>query len=203
MKQNPIIFNSEMVKAILDGRKTQVRRPFPVWQRPNKTADGFTAIAQRDFRYGFAFSEKTEKEVIACFTSNLCPIAKIGEQLWVRESLTKENWPDLHYVCGGLTAGTGDEDYHYKGDDYKGIIPAQHMPKWASRILLEVTNITVEKAYEATTSDYKAEGYPLSREIDGGNIDPFLWFRDVWTSAYGDVDQWAWVIEFKVVSIMK
>ncbi|PKG79848.1 hypothetical protein CXF80_16890 [Shewanella sp. Actino-trap-3] len=194
MKQRPIIFNIKMVRAILDGRKTQTRRPFPQWQIPFKHSDGsFGAVGQRDPRFGFGFVEDTESKVMECFTANLCPMAKVGDQLWVRETMTMEKWPDLHYVCGGLSVGTGDEDFSYRSEDYRGFIPSIHMPKWASRILLEVTDIRVEKmnSLRKNKTNVLAEGF-----------ENFPQFKHVWQTIYGECkpDEWVWVIEFKVLS---
>jgi hypothetical protein len=203
MKQRPIIFNTEMVRAILDGRKTQTRRPFPLWQIAVKKNGVFGAVAQRDRRYGFGFDGASEDEVMAQFTAGLCPIAKVGDRLWVRETWRQF---DSSSECGCSDSPCScplNNTFLYKASHCNSESkwkPSIHMPLNAARIILEVTSIKVEKAYDAAIQDYKAEGYPLSREQNGGEMDPFLWFRSLWSSIYGDRNQWVWVIEFKVIS---
>lgn len=80
--------------------------------------------------------------------------------------------------------------------------PSIHMPRWASRITLEITDVRVERLKDAGDTEFKAEGYPLERELTGGSMDPFCWFRNLWDSVsptnfkYED-NPWVWVIEFK------
>jgi hypothetical protein len=207
MKQRPIIFNTEMVRAILDGRKTQTRRPFPKWQQPFQHKDGsFGAVAQRDPHYGFGFTEDSEVKVMECFTERLCPIARVGDQLWVRETMTMEKWPDLHYVCGGLSVGTGDEDFSYRAEDYRGFIPSIHMPKWASRILLEVTHIRLERLEDISEEEAVKEGFDNSRTqaalSTGWYEKPRKAFLRTWEKIYNNVNDnpWVWVIDFEVIT---
>lgn len=78
------------------------------------------------------------------------------------------------------------------------------MPRWASRITLEITNVRVERLQAASDDDFKAEGYPLERELTGGSTDAFCWFRHLWDSISKpdcnyESNPWVWVIEFKRV----
>lgn len=78
-----------------------------------------------------------------------------------------------------------------------------NMPRWASRITLEITGVRVERLNSISNESARAEGYPVDREADGGDSDPWLWFRDLWDGIYPEQsfkhNPWVWVIEFKVV----
>ena len=210
MKQRPIIFNTEMVRAILDGRKTQTRRMFKAqphddWAPFSKNAEWFTptVIDKR------GFYQPANDEVFGVSSEDcafVSPFGTLGDQLWVREAMTKAHWPDLYYVCGGLTAGTGDEDFDYRGAEYRGFIPSIHMPRWAARILLEVTAIRVERLNEISENNAIKEGFDHSRSAaakSGGWYEkPRAAFLRTWEQIYHNVDAnpWVWVVEFKVIS---
>ncbi|MGE6451182.1 hypothetical protein ACQKC5_02125 [Shewanella baltica] len=210
MKQRPIIFNTEMVRAILDGRKTQTRRMFKAqphddWAPFSKNAEWYTptVIDKRGFY-------QAAKDDVFGVSSEDCafvsPFGTLGDQLWVREAMTKAHWPDLHYVCGGLTAGTGDEDFDYRGAEYRGFIPSIHMPRWAARILLEVTAVRVERLNEISKDDAIKEGFDHSRSAAaksaGWYEKPRTAFLRTWDQIYHNLDAnpWVWVVEFKVIS---
>lgn len=173
MRERPILFIAEMVRAILDGRKTQTRRVI-------KAPKGFEV---RDAGVEFG-----------------CPYGQPGDRLWVRES---------------FAIGPRDKDVIFAADkkwdvDGKPLPPAGSvwkpsifMPHWASRIILEITGVRVERVQAISEEDAYAEGRSLNDECDpvsrpGGN-----WFRKLWDSlnakrGFGwDVNPWAWVIEFK------
>ncbi|HHN8581076.1 TPA: hypothetical protein ACRR2I_001549 [Providencia rettgeri] len=224
MKERGIIFNSEMVRAILDGRKTQTRRVVNnvipgncLWlKKPTKTRSGTTTHVLDAPKY------------------NLCPLGKIGDRLWVRETfalLGNEDgvcvdWNDNILKASeeqaariykasceqkdgdyGLWSIPDDADWkpHTDNHKYDGTWrPSIYMPRWASRITLEITNVRVERLQAASDDDYKAEGYPLERELTGGSTDAFCWFRHLWDSVSKpscnfESNPWVWVIEFKRV----
>lgn len=195
MKESPVIFNGEMVRAILDGRKTQTRRVIanvgadnciPL-QKQTKTKDGIYTHVMDAPMYG------------------LCPFGQVGDRLWLRETwaeagasapdltLYRANYPA--HVPAGYENVPAAEEIRWR--------PSIHMPRWASRITLEITAVRVERLNGISEEDAKAEGYPLEREVDGGAHDPWLWFRDLWDGIYPDndfkVNPWVWVIEFKRV----
>jgi len=210
MKERPILFNAEMVKAILSGRKTQTRRmiKFPL----------------RDVNMGCELAgNELAGEVKAGDYSN-CPLGKPGDQLWVRETWSDVNnagCPSVAYRADGEVRDLGEEDgeeadpnleKYWFATWYPDLIngtegrwrPSIHMPRWASRINLLITGVRVERLNSITNDDAKAEGYPAEREIDGGSTDPWLWFRDLWDGIYPDntfkVNPWVWVIEFERVA---
>lgn len=207
-----------MVRAVLDGRKTQTRRPFPVQphgeygEHYNGKMEGPEMYEPQMFdKYGDAYPGKP---IFGCYTEDgeqgfKCPFGQPGDRLWVRETLSKEKWPDYHYdVYPQVTAGTGDEDFNYRGSDYRGLVPAIHMPRWASRILLEITDIRVERVQDISEADAAAEGCNNSQSEAAKNVGwyekPRRAFRRVWEQVYGDSwnrNDWVWVIEFKAVEI--
>ncbi|EJD6538982.1 hypothetical protein M0K80_RS05110 [Providencia rettgeri] len=227
MKERGIIFNSEMVRAILDGRKTQTRRV--VNPQPELTQK--SGFKWKGSLFG---AGSDDRETNHNFAHKNCPLGKVGDRLWVRETfalLGNEDgvcvdWNDNILKAGeeqaariykasceqkdgdyGLWSIPDDADWkpHTDNHKYDGTwTPSIHMPRWASRITLEITDVRVERLQEASDDDFKAEGYPLKRELTGGSTDAFCWFRHLWDSISKpecnfESNPWVWVIEFKRV----
>lgn len=99
------------------------------------------------------------------------------------------------------------DEYFYKADSDVNVKwkPSIYMPRSASRILLEITNVRVERLNECTFSDAQAEGWP-SRELSGepNRLDPINWYKRTWESINGtgswNLNPWVWVIQFEVIS---
>ncbi|HBC0232796.1 TPA: hypothetical protein I5W11_003994 [Salmonella enterica subsp. enterica serovar Napoli] len=206
MSERGMIFNAEMVNAILSGRKTQTRRPIK-WKQTR-----FTEIAERDDGSLWPWAEDCERGGDIWFA---CPYGEIGDRIWVREtwqvihdhidesshveyrtyapSIPKEKDRYWHTV---YAEHFGDESREDRGFPWR---PAIHMPRWASRILLEIIDVRVERLNSITESDAEAEGV-----TDTGFGDLLVdGFRYLWKSIYGDdswqANPWVWVIEFKRV----
>jgi len=157
MKEHPIIFNTEMVKAIRDGRKTQTRRLInPQPKQINNDFDGTWEWKEK----GQYFDDLT----LASTMRETCPY-RVGQRLWVRETFRlfslagvgdKEEIV-LRYKAGGLSKGilTKGINYPFKFDKWR---PSIFMPRWASRILLEITELRVERLQNISGEDAKAEG---------------------------------------------
>jgi len=203
MKERPILFNGEMVQAILSGRKTQTRRIVKPYFISDKQL--IKQCDDGEFRWWIDGAEKPHGAPI------YSKQGKVGDQLWVREtfatlacgsyepekpSLTGA-YQEVRYLATDRLAGSAAD---VRGYNWR---PSIHMPRWASRIDLLITGIRVERLNSLTNADAKAEGYPAEREIDGGSTDPWLWFRDLWDGIYPDntfkVNPWVWVIEFERV----
>jgi len=198
MKERPILFNAEMVRAILDGRKTQTRRV--IKPQPIIVGDGLSWP--------------------------LCPYGIPGDRLWVRETFALESSQEVSYdppfkdgrplleVDGGFEHGTWWEQPHYKATDpepelsYDGEgpcvkwSPSIYMPRWASRILLEITDIRVERVKDISRDDAFSEGHPFTKP----KHPEIKWnFEKLWNSINEkkglgwDKNPWVWVIEFKAV----
>lgn len=189
MRDRPILFSGEMVRAILDGRKTQTRRavkPQPDFVAGNeKIVARFTPDDCRLGRLGKAIQ---------------CPHGQPGDRLWVRETFADEG------------CRMRREDCYYRADgecDLQGgrWTPSIHMPRWASRITLEITGVRVERLQDISEEDAIAEGPPgLKFPAPPGSF----WvtddgrrkaFRSLWESINGPEswkqNPWVWVIEFK------
>ncbi|HGW6813042.1 TPA: hypothetical protein ACMEWF_000617, partial [Klebsiella variicola subsp. variicola] len=239
-----MIFNSEMVRAILDGRKTQTRRIMKV--QPESNQLGLLLITDSTKhsdigKYHWAESNATGNHVRSKLFSS--PFGAVGERIWVRETWATLGNEEGCYVDWEDNLCKGDErsaariyrasceqrpgDYglwsipddaywkpHTKEHKFEGAWrPSIHMPRWASRILLEITDVRVERLNAISEEDARAEGI-----IDGGclncgepepcgcaNPEPDATdaFAYLWQSIYGqdnwNANPWVWVIEFKRV----
>ncbi|EBC2855149.1 hypothetical protein CYF23_02455 [Salmonella enterica] len=224
MKERGMIFNAEMVRAILDGRKTQTRRPIK-WKQTR-----FTEIAERDDGSLWPWAEDCERGGDIWFA---CPYGEIGDRIWVRETWATLGNEDGCCVDWGGKLCKGDEksaariyrasceqrpgDYglwsipddadwkpHTENEKFEGAWrPSIHMPRWASRITLEITDVRVERLRGLSEEDAKSEGIIPSA---GGVLPGWEYrinFRDLWMDIYGtdnwEANPWVWVIEFKRV----
>lgn len=230
IREKGLIFNSEMVRAILDGRKTQTRRPIK-WKQTR-----FTEIGEREDGSKWPWSEDAEH---ACDFWHPCPFGAVGDRIWVRETwgvvsheLDEDGriqpWkPDrpataIHEMPFGNGYYSGHAIYAADGDftwgDDDGYEdgrscwkPSIHMPRAASRILLEITDVRVERLNAISQEDAQSEGTELtgwrptySDPDSGGEVmTPYDNFAELWSSIYGDeswkANPWVWVIEFKRV----
>ena len=214
VKERPILFSAPMVRATLDGRKVQTRRI--VRNDAKVCAACFTeAVPHNDGDGGMGiFGSDPYLRVAACDHNDRmgerirCPHGVPGDRLWVRET-----WCKI-----GETA-TGVKTIAYRADDDIELagglrwIPSIHMPRWASRIDLEITAVRVERLQEITEEDARAEGVttgelmPATINGERGQMmifDPRKAFAMLWDSinakrAPWASNPWAWVIEFRRV----
>ena len=193
MAIKPILFNTEMVRAIIDGRKTCTRR---ICKDANKCTVPDMEFYNADKRtyavHNFADKKHTEKLNIVERTCPICP----GDTLYIRET-----W-------GYPISLNSDKQYVFRADkiaesgfknDSHIWHPSIHMPKKAARIWLKVTNVRVERLQDITDDDAEAEGcFDYTSTALG--------FPDVWDSTikksdldrYGwNTNPWVWVIEFE------
>ncbi|HFF8969403.1 hypothetical protein [Serratia marcescens] len=178
MKERPVIFNGEMVRAILDGRKTQTRRALN-WKR-----QPYTEMAERDDGSLWPWAEDGERGGDIWFS---CPFGEVGDRLWVRETFGD---------CGNRLVYRADTE-DGAASQVKRWVPSIHMPRWASRITLEITGVRVERLQDISEADAIAEGGTKHFNID--------WFGPLWASIYGvdswNSNPWVWVIEFRRVEV--
>jgi hypothetical protein len=194
MKERPILFSAPMVRAILDGRKTQTRRVCKVQPvvRPDLSPSGLLAWLVDAGTY--MFGDKPMPEFV-----NRCPYGRPGDHLWVREAfvfcLDDKFGPIPDSVIYRADEGNADWSHGWK--------PSIHMPRCASRILLEITSVRVERLNDISEADARAEGYA---EIPGSanQMAPAAWFEGLWESINGpgswNDNPWVWVVEFRRVS---
>ena len=186
MKEHPILFSGEMVKAILEGRKTQTRRVIKHIPAMGKPDDWCGKIKNPSFRQLFGDYAR------------FCPYGEPGDRLWVRET-----WADLRsyinetYPNQAPVAYKADDTY-LVGEKWK---PSIFMPRWASRITLEVVKVRVERVQEISVVDAIAEGiHPVY------GAQSIMCYAQLWDSINAkrgypwDSNPWVWVIEFKRVA---
>ncbi|MDZ7868787.1 MAG: hypothetical protein U5L02_06215 [Rheinheimera sp.] len=238
MKERPILFNAEMVRAILDGRKTQTRRPVPEWQLPSETEgphdqfpdSRFISTAQRDPRYGFGVFGATAEACMDNYNKgfkSLCPFGAIGDRLWVRETFQgplieqgDESTDGYEFPKYCVYKSDGHARPEFTTVDDETVCrwrPSIHMPRWASRITLEITSVRVERVQDISESDAAAEGLnkPIYVQNESGQLTPPVgetllsafptakhWFSTVWDGVYGNWSEnpWVWIVEFKVLT---
>ncbi|SBY62632.1 morphogenetic protein [Klebsiella pneumoniae] len=200
-----MIFNAEMVRAILDGRKTQTRRPIK-WKQTR-----FTEIGEREDGSKWPWSEDAEH---AFDFWHPCPFGSVGDRIWVREtfqgplfdfdlmdSYCKDSTPfEKSEFCVYKADGVPAPEF-YDADDELHCCwrPSIHMPRWASRILLEITGVRVERLKSISDRDALREGCSTADMKSGDCVADV--FARLWASIYGDeswnCNPWVWVIEFK------
>ena len=184
MKERGMIFKDEMVRAILGGNKTQTRR-----------------IVEEKF-YGRA--------VAAELLAKHCPYGQPGDRIWVRETYRVHGKATdvATLVYRASVRNSWTEQTHRVPVDVcnkpvsEKWTPSIHMPRWASRILLEITDVRVERLHDMSEADAKAEGAtPATYKITPPEAVYRVGFGDIWRSIYGQdnwlSNPWVWVIEFK------
>ena len=243
VKERPILFNGEMVRAILEGRKTVTRRVIKPQPSNNQYLHNpplwGTGITTNKGKYGTLFCKQVHEGLILTehFKS---PYGKPGDQLWVRETFQVGHLhidsetgyaDDVDLYTGDLKVDPTDGGYwkvlygldgqemNYHPEDrfIRRYRPSIHMPKWASRIQLEIVDVRVERVQDISERDMVAEGIALKdsdyewNRRDRYSQEQFFGFNltqhwiDLWNSTnekrgYGwDVNPWTWVIEFKVI----
>lgn len=199
MTERGMIFNGEMVRALLDGRKTQTRRPIK-WKQTR-----FTEIGEREDGSKWPWSEDAEH---ACDFWHPCPFGAVGDRIWVREAFRVHSRATdvatLVYKASERNSWTEQTRrvpvaVCNKPATPEKWTPSLHMPRWASRILLEITGVRVERLRSMSQDDARAEGVIAA----SGPMEAGLAFRELWDSIYGEeswkANPWVWVIEFKRV----
>lgn len=223
MNEKPILFNADMVNAILSGRKTQTRRIMKV--QPQVTEQRLRELGA--WQDGFNLSQQVNAAFQAGFIDVSCPLGKPGDQLWVRETFqgplfdyeqmesyledsAKFESPECCvYRADGNTAPEfvdADDNLHCKWR------PSIHMPRWASRINLLITGVRVERLNDISEQDaiseglecYVDDGVPYYGPFNNGDCRPDVVFRGLWDSIYGQkegenwqANPWVWVINFE------
>lgn len=188
MIERGMIFNAEMVRAILDGRKTQTRRTV----KPQPDEDGLAKVTNGPW---VDTSERNYR----------CPFGDVGDRIWVRETWAEAgaNAPDLKLYRASYPEHVPSHYENVPPIEEIRWTPSIHMPRWASRILLEITDVRVERLNSISEEDAGREGYPADPSPYGGQMDKWLWFRQLWDGIYPEQsfkhNPWVWVIEFKRV----
>jgi len=219
VKERPILFSGPMVRAILEGRKTMTRRPV-------KPQPFFEETKDHGLIRGWSWRGKqrpphvqlsrwgTDEYSFARAMRQFCPYGQPGDRLWVRETFWEYGywshwagsepiepiWTPLgHDFEGGRGADCVRFDPPPEEQRHKWLKrPSIHMPRWASRITLEIVSVRVERIQDLTPLDLKAEGYNDTRP--GLEYNQLAAFIRSWNATYPgswDRNDWVWVIEFK------
>jgi hypothetical protein len=191
IKERPIIFSAPMVRSLLGGTKTQTRR-VAKGERASRGLESGWHLKP----YGFVTDSQ--------FAKAACPYGQLGDRLWVREShwYFKDKYDhETGYFPPKLTVEY--VEFRADGDsDRRGWYPSIHMPRWASRILLEITGVRVERLQGISEADALAEGVSNTLHLPGGRFANEN-YAHLWWTINGDgsweANPWVWVIEFKVV----
>lgn len=224
VKERPILFSAPMVRAILEGRKTQTRRVVKP-QPKHRIIEGMGHItigmdpADDGCVWYDADGKQPGQEV-------RCPYGRIGDRLWVRETWGLTAVDDTPpFSAGDVLRGEASivmshyqTRVHYRATELRDDMmwrPSIHMPRCASRITLEVTGVRAERLHGISETDALAEGFkklPASGRVvleQGGQYFGNCWqtarsaFHNLWDSINGkrgcswDTDPWVWVVEFE------
>lgn len=219
MKERPILFSAPMVRAILDGSKTQTRRVVKmpkIWERQGGKLDANSTFRDQGFGDGeylhVAIDDGSVQRVY-------CPYGQRGDQLWVRETWQgplldsdeqeaqfDEDGPDA-FKKPGFCAYRATDDLDAVDEDGKdlGWRPSIHMPRWASRIQLEITGVRVERLQDISEQDAWAEGCEGYDDDVTGGQSGYGEFVALWEAINGpgswEANPWVWVIEFRRIRL--
>lgn len=214
MPDRPILFSAPMVRAILEGRKTQTRRIV----KPQPTQDEFGFWSNDDIHHSGSVELWVENVPL-----REKAYAHVGDRLWVRETCQAEELDDncehpgldgVRYAADGHfrpieNSIEASEQWsalrHYGGAPSlpgSGLwrkVPSIHMPRWASRITLEVVGVRVERLQDISEADATAEGTPHSLHLAAGRT-AIGNYEHLWECINGDgswnVNPWVWCITF-------
>lgn len=233
MKERPLIFNGEMVRAILDGRKTQTRRV--ISDRHLHLLDVASQVGEC-----YPLESGIDHANSQSYYREHCPFGQVGDRLWVRETwsdVNLEGIPAVAYRADGDVFSPMDDEsfldedgafnyedhrvtkYHFAAwysDLIEGIEgvwrPSIHMPRWASRITLEINAVRVERLNSISDVEAMREGIQNLTTCSHADFGipgvvnaqhPVRAFQLLWESIYGvdgwEANPWVWVIEFKRV----
>lgn len=198
-RERPILFSGEMVRAILEGCKTQTRRVI----KPRE-------IERMEYKERLTWTFNLPK-----FTKH-CPYGSDGSRLWVRETWAPlspdEYWRPIEQCNIEYRADTPHAKYPGEwpeeeargNDEAPKWRPSIFMPRWASRITLEITNVRVQRLFDISQEDAQAEGVSIEATRTLTHVGAFAitWDAINKKRGYGwegGTNPWVWVITFKQV----
>lgn len=232
MAEHPILFSGPMVRAILEGRKTVTRRPVTVrWGKHSRCQPFEPYYVEEDGQLLVDCSNRADshgnsdfREFASCMP---CPFGRPGDRLWVRETwasaYARGCFGTIFQADGAFVQGkrSHKKGPHFSADDlppWTKWRPSLHMPRWASRLSLEVLDVRAERLSSATNDEAEREGFQAahfpSDPVDCGSghgyheppIPALGEFLDAWDAIYSKGpyastnDPWVWRIEFRKVT---
>lgn len=239
IKERPILMSAPMVRAILEGRKNQTRRTRSLNKFCANVPVGFAIdyFVEEQTNEWLAISDKEDGEFPFSFSPWIkCPYGNLGDRLWVRESFKKwcidgtdtveDGWWTVRYRadntiqkhCATWDCCATDDSPTEVGCEKEPDIwtPSIHMPRWASRILLEITGIRVERLQDISWDDCLSEGILQKQEHDYTVYFDYLKndylasnpkesYQSLINKINGpktwDENPWVWVVEFMVIEV--
>lgn len=208
MAERPILFSAPMVLAILAGAKTQTRRVMAHQPTETPTLGAFQVGKGRGYR------KNLPRKMVAAWGDQccICPYGVVGDTLWVRESCQQRPLPNLvtgeptEAMCAAYAAD-GEPVLDQRGFDYawwysRRSCPGIHMPRFACRIVLEITGVRVERLQDVSEADAKAEGVDNIKAKVPTHRDAYCYLWDD-INGHGDwaKNPWVWVIEFRRTNV--
>jgi hypothetical protein len=214
MKEHPIIFSGPMIRAILEGRKTQTRR---IVKFSSKSISPNGPYVESDGNPESLLTAVHELQKLS--TKLACPYGTIGDRLWVRESFARvEPYPQIgerYEMPMGAPVSEVHREYWRKRIAFKADTdesfnqkwkPSIHMPRWASRITLEITDIRIERIQEVSDSDAFSEG--IQATVNEGQLDDGTAkgaFKALWNSinvkrASWESNPYVWALTFRRIT---
>ena len=202
MKERPILFSAPMVRAILEGQKTQTRRIV----KSNHIKNMAHSLGKGTWLFTWNPFSTSDSNAVVC----QCPHGQPGDRLWVRETFmcldNRDGGRKILYKADAgekvVRPGRGDDDW--RGDSKWR--PSIFMLREYSRITLEITNVRVERVQDISEADAESEGVAeyakssCSRDPDDA-LDPTSYFELLWSTINGraswDNNPFVWVLEFK------
>jgi hypothetical protein len=196
-----------MVRAILAGNKTQTRRVIEPQPLPEMRSEDLVSVAPR------TVWRRRLTEEVSVSSDVRCRFGATGDRLWVRETMIREPAESFWRYAADRTLVLVDGDdasatsasvawAHHKNGLH---CPSIHMPRWASRLTLRLTDVRVQGVQEISAEDAAAEGHPtmhLGAEVDADAARD--WFSDLWDSinakrGYSWANNpWVWALTFEV-----
>ena len=194
-KSRPIIFSAPMIRALLAGQKTQTRRIV----KPQPTTSFWEPYSCPDGRWNWVMKNTG----MGSGDPFRCRFGQPGDLLWVREAFRELEYPTIN------TKADYRFDAEWRGDvDKYKWRPSIHMPRWASRLTLRLTDVRIERLQEISEADAQAEGAPLElRLLDsvrlGATASHTGGFERLWESIHGpdswDANPYVWALTFDVI----
>mgnify|MGYP006173759291 CR=1 FL=1 len=177
IKTTPMIFNSEMVRALLAGNKTQTRR----------------IIKSQSICEKYSNAEN--------YISSMCPFGKSGDLIYVRETFgfSDPDYYDYETPMDVIYRTELNRPVTRMPEKWK---PSIHMPRWASRLTLKINSVRVERIQDISEKDSWAEGFEGYDDDVTGGVNGYSQFCEAWKNIYGaswDKNEWVWVIDFEVI----